>query len=69
MDLVLVNWMKDGKYRIAVLKTLGNKNLLSSELASELGINRASMSRILRDMKNKGLVRSTTGDSRTILIP
>ena len=66
MDLVLINWVKDGKYRTAVLKTLASRDLLSSELASELGINRASMSRILRDLKDKGLVKPTVGRSRTI---
>lgn len=66
MDLILTNWIKDGKYRIAVLKMLVNSNLLSSELASKLEINRTSMSRILRDLKNKGLVKQTAGESRTI---
>ena len=66
MGLELINWLKDGKYRIKVLGILSKKSLLSSELAQELGINRASMSRILKNMKVSGVVTSTTSRSRTV---
>ncbi len=66
MNLEIVNWVKDGKYRIRVLEALGSQPLLSSELADRLGINRASMSRILSDMKAKRLVLSVSGNSRTV---
>jgi len=66
MSIELVNWLKDGKYRIPILKLLQDKNYLSSELAEKLNINRASMSRILRALRKKGLVRSISSDSRTV---
>ena len=66
MDLNLVNWAKDGQFRIKTLKLLREKSLLSSELAEKLGINRASMSRILRVLKEKQLVESITSNSRTV---
>jgi len=65
MDEIL-NWVKDGNYRILVLKNLLIKNMLSSELADKLSIHRASMSRILKDMKDKNLIKSVTSESRTI---
>lgn len=66
MNLSDLNWVKDGKYRILVLKILKNKNLISSELANELNINRASMSRILKAMVDKDLVYPTKSNSRTV---
>ena len=66
MGLELINWLKDGKYRIKVLGILSKRSLLSSELAQELGINRASMSRILKTMKMNGVITSTTSNSRTV---
>lgn len=65
MDIRLVNWVKDGKYRIKTLRLLNKDPKLSSELASRLNINRASMSRILKDLKSKGLVDCVTSSSRT----
>jgi DNA-binding MarR family transcriptional regulator len=66
MNLSDLNWVKDGKYRILVLETLENKNLISSEIANELDINRASMSRILTLMTDKGLISQTKSNSRTV---
>lgn len=66
VELRLANWLKDGEYRISVLKLLAQKNLLSSELASKLNLNRASMSRILRNLKEKELVDVITSGSRTV---
>ena len=66
MGLELINWLKDGKYRIKVLGILSKRSLLSSELAQELGINRASMSRILKNMKMNEVITSTTSRSRTV---
>ena len=66
MELELKNWLKDGKYRKLALKLLSKQDLLSSELAMKLEINRASMSRILRDLKEKNLVDTTSGNSRTV---
>lgn len=64
--LDLINWIHDGKYRIKVLEVLSKKNYLSSELATALNINRASMSRILGNLKEKQLVDNVTSKSRTI---
>lgn len=66
MILELQNWVKDGQYRMAILAKLQKKNYLSSELASELKVNRASMSRILKNLKDKELVSCVKGNSRTV---
>jgi len=41
--------------------------MLSSELAIELDVNRASMSRILKALKEKNLVISTSNKTRTVV--
>jgi DNA-binding MarR family transcriptional regulator len=66
MDLELINWLKDGKYRVKTLELLYKKPLLSSELAKELDINRASMSRILKDLKEQKLVSHISNNTRTV---
>lgn len=66
MDVELITWLKDGKYRIKTLRLLTAKPMLSSELAKRLGINRASMSRILRGLKEHGLVSAVSGKTRTV---
>jgi len=66
MSVGLVNWLKDGKYRISVLRLLQDKNYLSSELAIKLNVNRASMSRILTALRKKDLVKTVSGGSRTV---
>lgn len=67
MDLDLISFLKDGEYRIKVLEFIGNSPMLPSELAKSLNINRASVSRILKSLKEKGLITSTSGNTRTIL--
>ena len=67
MDLKLIAWIKDGEYRLKILNILSCNSYLSSELADELKINRASMSRILKSLKEKSLVFSTSDNSRTKL--
>ena len=64
--LELINWLKDGTYRVRTLEALEKQPLLSSEIASKMNINRSSMSRILSSLKEKKLVKSTSGNSRTI---
>lgn len=66
MDLNLLNWLKDSKYRVKVLELLKTQPHLSSELATKLDINRASMSRVLRGLKLKGLVKSYSDKARTV---
>ena len=67
MDIELIGFIKDGKYRIKVLNELSKRHLLSSELANILNINRASMSRILKIMKDKSVIRSNSNSSRTVI--
>ena len=66
MSLELITWLKDGKYRIRILKLLRNNIMIPSEIAEKLSLNRASISRILRQLKEKNLVKSTSAGSRTI---
>ncbi|MCD6226402.1 MAG: ArsR family transcriptional regulator [Candidatus Aenigmarchaeota archaeon] len=67
MDTDLLGFLKDGKYRIKTLNLLNEKPMLSSELAKQLNINRASMSRILRVLREKNLVFSTSNKTRTVV--
>jgi len=67
MNLEMIGFLKDGKYRLIVLKELNTKPQLPSELASKLGINRASLSRILKVLKDKELIISSSNNSRTII--
>ncbi|GEM_PF-1852186 len=64
--LDLINWIRDGNYRIKTIELLLKKSYLSSELANALNINRASMSRILRLLKEKEIVNNITSGSRTV---
>jgi len=66
MNLELLNWIKDGKYRIKIIEILSKRALLSSEIAEFLDINRSSMSRILRALKEKRLVETVSEGSRTV---
>ena len=63
----MIGFLKDGKYRLKVLKELDTKAQLPSELASKLGINRASLSRILKVLREKELIISFSNTSRTIV--
>lgn len=67
MDLNLLSYLKDGKYRIKTLELLYESPYISSELAEKLNVNRASMSRILRSLKEKELVVPSTNNSRTVV--
>ena len=67
MDVDLLGFLKDGTYRIKTLEILNKKPMLSSELAIELDVNRASMSRILKVLKEKDLVISTSNKTRTVV--
>ncbi|MGC8483870.1 MAG: MarR family transcriptional regulator [Thermodesulfobium sp.] len=59
--------MKDGKYRLKFLAEIANSPKLPSELASKFNISRVSVSRILKDLKEMGLIESFQSNSRTIL--
>jgi predicted transcriptional regulator len=67
MDIDLLCFLKDGKYRIKVLKLLDEKPMISSELANIVGVNRTSMSRILKVLKEKNLVISNSNKTRTVI--
>lgn len=62
-----IAFLKDGKYRIIVLKELSESPKLPSEIAFKLNISRASISRILRTLKDKDMVESYSKNSRTIV--
>ena len=66
MELEIINWIKDGKYRTKALEILSCQPLLSGELANKLDINRASMSRILKLLKERGIVSPISSNSRTV---
>lgn len=65
-NLILINWLKDGKYRIRILEKLKIKPHLPSELANLLDTNRSSISRTLNQLKKKELVIPLKSGSRTI---
>ena len=60
-----VTWVKDGPYRKKILLLLKQRSYLPSELAIQLNINRASISRILKHLKEKKLVDFVKSSSRT----
>lgn len=65
VSIKLITWAKDGKYRINVLRLLFERSYLPSELADKLDVNRASISRILKSLKEKRLIKEITAGSRT----
>ena len=67
LKLETLAFLKDGKYRIAVLKELSESPKIPSEIAFKLNISRASISRILRTLKENGMVESHSKASRVIL--
>jgi len=66
MDLDTICFLKDGKYRILVLRELSISPLLPSEIAKKFELNRSSISRILKGLKEKGLIESNSSKTRTI---
>lgn len=62
----IIVWLKDGKYRVKILKLLENNPLLSSEIAEQLKTHRSSTSRVLHKLKDYGLIESVSSSSRTI---
>ncbi len=64
--LELINWIKDGKHRITILKRLSENSSLPSELANKLDIDDTTVSRVLNQLKAKGLVDSVSKKSRTV---
>ena len=67
MDLETIGFLKDGKYRKLILGELNKSPALPSELADKLQINRASISRILKDLKERELIDSVSSNSRTVI--
>ena len=61
----LIAWVKDGPYRLKILLALEQRSYLPSELANKFEINRASVSRIMKNLKEKNLVIPTRSGSRT----
>jgi len=67
MDINLIAFIKDGPYRSKVLKELNDSPKIPSELAENLEIHRSSMSRILSNLEEKGLIRSSKKEGRTVV--
>jgi len=67
MNLDIISFLKDGKYRLDLLKDIKESPKLPSEIAKKFQLNRASVSRILRDLKNKNLIIPHSEKSRTII--
>ena len=67
MDLELIGFLKDGKYRLSILKEIYISPKLPSEIAKKFEVNRSSISRILRDLKKRNLVSIHSTSSRTKL--
>ncbi len=65
-NLKIINWLKDSKYRIQILGLLFMKPYLPSEIAKKLDTNRSSISRILKGLKKRELVKGIQEESRTI---
>ena len=63
----LVVWVKDGNYRIKILKALEKDKLISSEIAEKINNHRSTTSRILKNLKDKQLIVSINAGSRTIM--
>jgi DNA-binding MarR family transcriptional regulator len=66
MDLVLINWLRDGEYRLKTLRLLRLHPDIPSNISKNLQIHRSSLSRILNDLSSKGLIDKITSSSRTI---
>ena len=63
----LIAWIKDGNYRIKILKILLKEKLLSGEIAERINNHRSTTSRILKDLMNKRLITCIKSNSRTRL--
>ena len=61
----IIVWLKDGKYRIKILKLLNIESLLPSEIAQNLQTHRSTISRTLKQLKKEGLVDRVSSVSRT----
>ena len=58
-------WLKDGSSRRNILNILQKDRLLSSEIANRLNKHRSSISRTLKNLKQKGLIEFIEAGSRT----
>lgn len=65
-SLEIINWLKSGKYRVPMLNELLSPKS-PSELAGILNINRASVSRIIKDLTSKKLIDCTESGAKTKL--
>jgi len=67
MDIDLLAFIKDGSYRLEVLEELNKSPKMPSELAETLDTHRSSISRILQKLEEKGLIKSSKREGRTII--
>lgn len=66
VDLALINWLRDGDYRIKVLRLLKSSSDIPTNISKKLEIHKSSLSRVLNDLYYKKLIEKVTSDSRTI---
>lgn len=67
MDIYELGWLRDGSYRLEILRILSKHHfLLPSDIAKQLNLHRSSVSRILKDLKEKEFIENIKGESRTI---
>ncbi|MBA7606119.1 hypothetical protein ES703_13258 [subsurface metagenome] len=66
IDRRLMAWLKDGPYRVSILKILRDAPMLSSELANKIQTHRSSTSRVLKKLKEKNLINGASRNSRTV---
>ena len=64
--LETITWLKDGKHRSVILNLLNSKPHLPTEIHEKTKIDRATISRVLHDLKDKELVDSISKKSRTV---
>ena len=61
----LIAWVRDGPYRILILKRLGLKPEMPSILARSLNIHKSSVSRVLSDLRERNLIQEIPSGGRT----
>ena len=66
VNLSLINWLRDGEYRIKTLRLLKSSPDIPTNLSRKLAIHKSSLSRILSNLHEKRLIEKVTSDSRTI---
>ncbi|MBT9145830.1 MAG: hypothetical protein DDT42_01707 [candidate division WS2 bacterium] len=61
------NWLLSGKYRVRILEILSTAPSTPSEIAEKINISRASMSRILKALREKSFIDCTSSSAKNRL--